>query len=94
MTVYAIDPPDIADREQEQDDTEDVRAARWAEFIAWARQASIPVLLDDVSKLMRGQTDPWYAHRGVDERLSTFAETEQWSGVLRALGRVLEESGQ
>jgi len=89
MSLYAIDPPDIADRcELPADD--DARAARWAEFVEWARQASIPVLLDDCSKLMRGQLDPWYAHRGVDERLSAFAEAEGWSGVLRALASAME----
>lgn len=84
------DEQDGRDRAERQAD-EEARAARWNEFVAFARQASIPILLDDVAKLLRGQTDPWYAHRGIDERLSAFAETEGWDGVLNAIARAYRE---
>lgn len=87
LDAYLTREPDARDEGQDpQRLDEAAREQRWAEFVAWLRYL--------------GRTSNWYvvlarvadAYGGAaDAAITGFAETEQWSGVLSAVARAMNE---
>lgn len=79
----------ILDRQEEEE-----RIERWDEFIAWVKQARLPVVLRTVADLIEERRDPYHIPVLIQERILNFQETEGWIGVLSAIARALKDNGQ
>lgn len=91
LDAYLTREPDTRDEHDPQRDAAAAREQRWADFIAYVKNARPACLLRHIADLMEDRGDWHYEQLGVYDHLKGFADTEGWEGVLSAVARAMKE---